>query len=131
MSLMKRFGPYLVVALSCIPSVAFAAGLVSIVPCGGQGQTACTVCDLAKLAQNILNDAIYLSVFVAAILFAWAGFRLLTSVANPGERSRAKDIFVNVAIGLIIILIGWLVIDVLMRALLGQPLAPWNVICNG
>ena len=87
------------------------------------------VCTLAKVADNVLKTGIYIAVFLSAVLFAWAGFKYLTNVANSGEVSKAKEIFMNVAIGLIIILAGWLVIDTLMRTLMGSDFGPWNKIC--
>jgi len=111
------------------PVVTEAAGLTTIVTCGNSGQPPCTVCDLAKLAQNILNDAIYLAVFLSAVLFAWAGFLYLTSVANANQHHKAVEVFTNVAIGLVIILVAWLVVDVVMRSLVGASVLPWNAIC--
>ncbi|OGG75313.1 hypothetical protein A3A41_01790 [Candidatus Kaiserbacteria bacterium RIFCSPLOWO2_01_FULL_54_22] len=103
-----------------------------IVPCDGttiNGGTECTVCHIATVADNVLKTGIYIAVFLSAVLFAWAGFKYLTNVANSGEVSKAKEIFMNVAIGLIIILAGWLVIDTLMRTLMGSDFGPWNKIC--
>lgn len=111
------------------PTLAMAAGLTTVVPCGNSGQAACTVCDLAKLAQNILNDGIYIAVFMSALLFAWAGFLYLTNVANSGQHSKAVEVFKNVVIGLVIILASWLVVDVVMRTLVGASVLPWNSIC--
>ncbi|MBI4088372.1 hypothetical protein HY418_03275 [Candidatus Kaiserbacteria bacterium] len=114
-----------------IPAVALGAtGLVTIVPeeCNGIGGCQ-SVCDLAQLAQNVLNDGIYIAVFLSAVLFAWAGFMYLTNIANPGEVTRAKSIFANVAIGLVIILGSWLLVDTVMKTLTGGTLGPWNAIC--
>jgi hypothetical protein len=111
------------------PTVTNAAGLTTVVTCGNTGQAPCTVCDLAKLAQNILNDIIYLAVFLSAVLFAWAGFLYLTNVANSGQHSKAVEVFKNVVIGLVIILVAWLVVDVVMRTLVGASVLPWNSIC--
>lgn len=111
------------------PSLVFAAGNVlpgQIVPCNG---TDCSVCDLANLAQNVLNTGIYIAVFLSAILFAWAGWLYLTGSAGS-DLSRAKEIFFNVVVGLVIILIGWLVVDVLIRTLAGGNFSSWNKICE-
>lgn len=116
--------------LMCVPSFVLAAGLLTIVPESCNGIGGCqSICDIALIAQNVLNDGIYIAVFLSAVLFAWAGFKMLTNVANPGEITRAKEIFVNVAIGLVIILAGWLVVDVLMRTLVGGSVMPWNKVC--
>lgn len=117
------------------PSIVLAANALpgQIVPesCN-EGIGGCkSVCDLATVAQNVLNTGIYIAVFLSAVLFAWAGWLYLTSVAG-GEISRAKEIFVNVAVGLVIILAGWLVVDTLMRTLVGNggSFGPWNKICE-
>ncbi len=90
-----------------------------------------SICDLATIAQNVLNTGIYIAVFLSAILFAWAGWLYLTSAAGS-EISRAKSIFFNVVVGLVIILAGWLVVDTLMRTLVGNggSFGPWNKICQ-
>ena len=124
-------GTLVFLMLVSAPTVALGATtLVTIVPDGCRGNGGCQkVCDIAQLAQNILNDGIYIAVFLSAVLFAWAGLKYLMNMGNSGEISKAKDIFVNVAIGLVIILGSWLVIDVVMRTLVGASVLPWNTIC--
>ncbi len=118
------------------PSLALAAspggGLPGqIVPenCDDEPGGCKSVCDLAELANNVLTTAIYIAVFLSAILFAWAGWLYLTS-GGGGDISRAKEIFQNVAVGLVIVLIGWLVVDTLIRTLTGDKLGFWNEICE-
>lgn len=132
-TLAVRMVVLLAVMFFIVPSLAFAANPLpgQIVPENCNGIGGCqSVCDIATVAQNVLNTGIYVAVFLSAILFAWAGWLYLTSVAG-GEISRAKEIFMNVAIGLIIILAGWLVVDTLMRTLVGTggSFGPWNKIC--
>ena len=126
----------ILVVLCILPASVFAqANLLpgQIVPqkCNVQGGCQ-SICDLAEVAQNVLNTGIYIAVFLSAVLFALAGFKYLTNVANSGEISRAKEIFMNVAVGLIIILAGWLVIDTLMKTLVNQDagFGPWNKVCE-
>lgn len=116
------------------PSIALAANTLpgQIVPESCNQIGGCqSVCDLATIAQNVLNTGIYIAVFLSAILFAWAGWLYLTSAAGS-EISRAKSIFFNVIVGLVIILAGWLVVDTLMRTLVGNggSFGPWNKICQ-
>ncbi|PIR82161.1 hypothetical protein COU20_03295 [Candidatus Kaiserbacteria bacterium CG10_big_fil_rev_8_21_14_0_10_59_10] len=99
-----------------------------IVPCDGLN---CNVCHLAELAQNVLNTGIFIIVFLSALLFAYAGWLYLTNVTLGGAQ-KAKSIFTNVAIGLIVVLVGWLVVDTIMRVMLGEnggAFGPWNSIC--
>ncbi len=129
-----RIAALLTVVFFVAPSLALAANSLpgQIVPetCNQVGGCQ-SVCDLATVAQNVLNTGIYIAVFLSAVLFAWAGWLYLTSVAG-GEISRAKEIFMNVAVGLVIILAGWLVVDTLMRTLVGSDsnFGPWNKVCQ-
>ena len=102
-----------------------------IVPCTGAlpKETACTICDIAQVAQNVLNTGIFVAVFLSAILFAWAGVKYLTSAVNQGGLNEAKSLFLNVLIGLFIILGAWLVIDTLMKTLTNGQFGPWNKVC--
>ncbi len=125
------------VFLFCIvPAISFAqAGLPKqIVPCAGavasDGLPACTVCHIAELAQNLLNSAIFLAVFMSAILFAYAGWLYLTNEALHAQ-NEARGLFKDVIIGLIVILGAWLVIDTLMKTVSGGDYFPWNSVCGG
>ncbi len=109
-----------------------AAGLTPIVPSDCNGAGGCqSICDVAQLAQNILNDAIFIAVFLAAFLFAYAGFRLVASPATGGEaRNSAKRLFYNVIVGFVIILASWLIVNAIMSLMAtGTAGLPWNRIC--
>lgn len=126
----------LVFLLSVIPAVTFAQTALSkpIVPCAGaearDGLPACTVCHIAELAQNLLNSAIFLAVFMSAILFAYAGFLYVTNEALHAQ-SEARGLFKDVLLGLIVILGAWLVVDTLMKTVSGGEYFPWNSVCGG
>ena len=67
------------------------------------------------------------------MLFAYAGWKYMTAGGNIGKATQARDIFTNVAIGLVIILAGWLVVDTVMKTLVKEHagFGPWNKICSG
>jgi hypothetical protein len=118
------------------PAIVFAQTALtnSVVPKNCQGAdaaTKCGVCDLAQLAQNILNTAIFVLIVLSAVMFAWAGWKMLSSGGNSSEYAAGKRIFGNVIIGLLIVLGAWVVIDTLMKTLVRQnsSFGPWNKIC--
>ena len=99
-------------------NLALAAGLV---PCGGQGETECTLCHLWQLVDNILDFVTLQLVFpIAAILFVVSGVVFLTSGGSEGKVTLAKKIFTNTVIGLIIVLCSWLLIDTLISTIAGS-----------
>jgi len=125
---MVKFGPKwhmaIVIVASLAPAVALAAGIPKqIVPCTG---TNCTVCDITSLAENILNFGIFLAVVISAFLFAYAGILYMAN-EEGAKIKQAKSIFVSVAIGLVIILSAWLLIDTIMYTFTGSHL--WNQLC--
>lgn len=118
-----------------IPSLSLAAGFVTIVPTAEQGSKCndvggCqSICDIALLAQNLLNDAILFAVVVSAVLFAWAGWQYMTSGGNPRQAQKAKGFFTRVLIGLFLIVGAWLLVDTLINVLTGQSGLHWNRLC--
>lgn len=119
------------------PVAAFAQKALKepIVPTACQGAKAawdCSVCDLAQLAQNLLNAGVYMLVILAAVMFAWAGFEALTSAGNSAKYTKAKRVFSNVTVGLVILLVSWVCVDTLMKSFVKEDnrFGPWNQVCN-
>lgn len=114
------------------PVMVLGQGLPSqIVPEACEGVGGCkSICDIALLAQNLLNTGIFVAVFLSALLFAYAGWQAVTAGGKAEQMQAAKSVFINVTIGLIIILAGWIVIDTLMKTLTNANFGPWNKICE-
>ncbi len=98
-----------------IPVFSFAQGLV---PC----DNVTTKCDF-KALMTLINTVIdyifkYLAVPIAAIMFAYAGFLLVTAGGEAASaRTKAKSIFTNAAIGLVIAAAAWLIIKTILSIL--------------
>ncbi len=113
---------FLVAILIVAPAVALAGDpfIGQIVPeCPN---SICRACDLVTLADNLLRFFVALSVFVASLMFAYAGFLYVTASANKNNFETAKKIFWNVFLGFIFILTAWLIIDISLRVLTGNSL---------
>ncbi len=105
---------FLVLLAIFVPSYALAA----IVPCGGSGQQACNFDFFITLIKNIVNFLIFkLAVPLAAISFAIAGVMILTAGGNESQVTRAKEIFWDVLIGLVVALAAWLIVSAITGAL--------------
>ena len=135
--MVQRFAAVTIVLLMVMflfaPVMVLGQGLPSqIVPkrCTDQPGGCQSICDVALLAQNVLNTGIYLAVFISALLFAYAGWEAVTAGGNAEKMSAARRVFANVLVGLLIILAGWIVIDTLMRSITNANFGPWNKICE-
>lgn len=106
-----------------VPLLIFAAD--PIVPCDGVN-VPCDACQLVALGQNILNFFILITISIVTVVFAWAGLTMVMSAGDTGKVSRAKEMFTNALIGLILVLAAWLIVDTLMKVFLGGSIGPWN-----
>lgn len=108
-------------------SMAFAAEH-GIIPCDGtevtvvNGQTVygCTFEHFVKLAQNLINTLILISIPLTAIAFSWAGFLMVTSAGSEEKIKHGKAIFGKVLVGFLFILSAWLIVYTITTALLNN-----------
>jgi hypothetical protein len=102
----------------------------SFVPCDG---LECNACHLVEMGNTILVWLIGVMFVVFAVILAAAGWGLVTSAGNQTALSDAKSKFTNALIGLIIVLGAWLLVDTIMKGLLGgngdiSGYGPWSQI---
>ncbi len=107
-----------ILIILCVATIAVTPLFVSaqitgpLVPCEGPE---CQACHVVELGQRIVNFLVGIASFIAVLLFAWAGFLMVTAAGNEGQVSKAKGMFMNVFIGMVIVLLGWLIVDTLMK----------------
>ena len=87
----------------------------TLIVCNGPD---CNFGHLITLTQNLINNLIVLSTFLAVATFAYAGFILLTSGGSTGKKDEAKKIFIKVGIGYLWILGAWLLVYTITSVLL-------------
>jgi ABC-type nickel/cobalt efflux system permease component RcnA len=84
-----------------------------IVPCG-TGQTMCTLCDLIKGINNIVQYLLRIAIGLALTIFTVAGVMYIVSVGDSGTIETAKGAMKNAAIGFVVILAAWLMVNTLL-----------------
>ncbi|MBI3305943.1 hypothetical protein HYZ82_02285 [Candidatus Nomurabacteria bacterium] len=114
-------------SLLVAPGFSLAAGLVNCnnntapVTNSDGSVTAPVACDFTQL-MDLINNVIRfilvdLAVPIAAIMFFYAGVKMVTSGGSAESRSSAKKIFTNTALGLIFIAGSWLIIRTILSIL--------------
>lgn len=91
-----------------------------LVPCftPGNKQGDCNWNTLMTLINNIVNFVLFrMAIPIAAIMFAYAGILLLTSGGDSAKKTKAKELFTGVAIGLIIAAAAWLIVNTILSIL--------------
>jgi len=105
----------IIVLISLFPTAADAQGLV---PCGNEGQPACSLCHTFVLGSNILNVFLFPIVpIIAAFLIAVAGFFLFTAAGSLQGIQRARQVATATVVGLVIIYGAWLFVNLLLSTL--------------
>ena len=149
---MNRLRAFLLIALFVVlimPASAFAADLPlftpgwHIVPDAHELDPTCPVgaplgfAGVLQLIQNLMNAGISFGILICVLVIAFAGVLWMLTATNPESHSQAKKVLTNAAIGLLIILTAWLMVDFVMKVLYmgtgGDPgkFGPWNQILTG
>ncbi len=75
---------------------------------------------LITLINKVIRFVLFnMAVPISAIMFAYAGFLLVTA-GGEGEKTKAKNIFTNTVIGLVIAAGAWLIVETLL-AIVSKP----------
>lgn len=109
----------IVVALPSLAS-AQAGGLV---PCSGPD---CNTNDVVAFANSMIEYLIKGLGVIAVIVMVYAGFKMVTSAGDETAWTKAKELFGNVIIGIILILAAWLIVDTILKGLTSQGLNEWS-----
>lgn len=91
-----------------------------LVPCGTQeNKTPCGFSHFIKLINNVISFILFgLALPIAAIMFAYAGFLLVTAGEESAHaRTEAKTIFKNAVIGIVLAAGAWLIVKTLLSIL--------------
>ncbi len=101
-----------------LPAVATAQ--ISLAEYAGCSGTDCSACNLVDLTNGIIKWLIGFLFLIFAVILTYAGVGLVTSGGNHHSLDEAKNRFVNALIGLMIVLAAWLIVDTIMRGLVGR-----------
>lgn len=105
-----------------------ATGLSQLAQCSG---TDCSACNIVHLINGVIKWLIGILFVVFAVLLAIAGIRLVTSGGSSHALDEAKGMFTNALIGFLIILSAWLIVDTIMRTLVGTEGRPGQLVSKG
>ena len=90
-----------------------------LVPCDNSTANPCNFTALLTMVNTIIHFILFGMVIpIAAIMFAYAGFLMVTAGGEAAHaRTKAKEIFTNAVIGLIIAAACWLIVATILHIL--------------
>ncbi len=116
--MMKKFIIFIFISLILVlPVLSFAAD--PIVPCDGTVYKPCDFDSFMTLINNVINFLVkIIALPIAAIMFTYAGFLMVTAGEEAaGARTKAKGIFMNALIGLLLAATCWLIVHSLLKVM--------------
>ncbi len=85
---------------------------------GGEIINPCGFNHFFELVNNVVDFLLfYLAIPIAAIIFAFAGIKLVFSGGNAGQMEKAKSTMIDVAIGLALAAGAWLIVHTILQLL--------------
>lgn len=85
-----------------------------------------------QVLQNVINFAITIAIILFVLYTVVTGFAFITGSNSAEGRNKAKTRFMNVIVGLVVLLVSWLIVDYIMKTLYdGSKFGPWNAILAG
>lgn len=119
MRIQSFFASVIILTAFIVPAFVFGQnqGGGGIVPTSCDGPD-CQFSHLLELGTRIMDYLILVSIPLAAIAFAYAGYLMLTAGGNEGKVSDAREIFTKVMIGFVFVLCAWIIVRAITSALL-------------
>ncbi len=108
----------LVLTILLVPGLSFAQiepPTGSLLPCPNGYD--CTFNDFGKLINTVVDYFFYIVILACVIAFIYAGFLLVTSGANEGNRQKAIKLFTSIGKGILWLVGGYLLIKIIVDGL--------------
>lgn len=120
---------FFILSVLVVPVFAFAYtynNTTGLIPCDGSANSPCDFNALMSLVNNVIGFVLfYLAMPISAIMFAYAGFLMVTAGESASEaRTKAKGIFLDALFGLIIALSCWVIIHSILE-IFGYQQGAW------
>ena len=101
--------------ITVAPTAINNAGLV---PCDNSPAHPCDFKAFMDLINNVIKFILFdLAVPIAAISFAYAGFKMVTSGGSTEARGTAKNVATNTIYGLVFVATAWLIVRTVLSVL--------------
>ena len=81
------------------------------------GTKPCTLCNLFQAINNIVTDVLIIIPFIAMVIIAVSGFRVLVNPENSEIKNKVKTIITATIVGLVLIYAAWAIVNMLMLSL--------------
>ena len=82
--------------------------------CFGNANGGCGWNEISALVENLLQTLFIIGLFAAGCMVAYAGWLLIRKGSDAGARTRARKIFQNIVLGLILLFSAYYIVDLVL-----------------
>lgn len=99
------------------------AQTAGLVPCGNEGQSACTFYDIFKLIGNIIEFLLLtVAVPLCALVITWSGIQLALHPNEAQFKTEKKNVLWGAVLGLFLAFSSYLIVDTLLTTFTDESL---------
>lgn len=102
-------------AILLVPVFAKAAGLV---PCGNEGEAACTFKDIFYMVARVTNYLIAIAGLYAVFKIIQTGFNFITTMGNEEAIAKNKKALSSAVVGMMLVMMAFLFVNTVVNFLL-------------
>lgn len=73
--------------------------------------------EIGPIVNELLSNLLLLGIFIAIIMISYAGVVLVKGQGNPDSRTKAKNIFMGIVIGLILLVGSYYIVEFALNTL--------------
>lgn len=88
----------------------------------------CDLCDGLVIIQNIINFLTEIAIPIAVAMIIYGALMFMVAAGSEEKIKKARGIMTSAAVGLVIALSAWIIVNEILHALTGQLNFPWNKI---
>ena len=98
------------------------------VTCNESGADPCTLCDMLKVAANIVTFLVEIALVIGALMIVYGAILMMVSGGSQERYRKGKSAVTSAFIGVFIALSSWVIINTILHILTGDPNFPWATI---
>lgn len=86
----------------------------------------CNFCELVNTVDRAAGWLVIVAILIATIGLMWSGAKMVYSRGDVSSYTAAKEMLTNIVIGIFIVALAALVVDAILKALVGGQIGLWD-----
>ncbi len=88
---------------------------------GKENYGGCGWAELGPIVNELLKNIMMLGIFIGVLMIMYAGTVLVRGQGSPASRTQARNIFINIVIGMILLVGSYYIVEFILDTLGTSP----------